>query len=361
MYEQAVVTNAIQTWPEMVQQPETSGFEVLNSPAASAYDAKQLAVFVHGWRMTQWNWQNFSDTMFKRLYWQGFQGRFASLRWPTRSTDTDTNNLLFGLVPSVDFTYNRSEHIAFESGTGAGAYFNDLRQRFPDDTISACSHSMGGIVMMEALKELAAANQAPLDNYVMMQAAVPAHCYDTTVTNFPFFEQEEELVPTPDVYANYAVGITNAIRGFIYNFFNPEDYALQQAWVLNEGFYLTSSAGPLTMKPNTFFGYSYNPTNAVAQVTTNSWQLLLGVTNVQARVVTDPLELIPFVARPRSLAVGAQGGVGNIVNGGQLDLTTFGFGSEEYDHSGEFNRNIQTPQVQEFYTNLVIKMFPVLP
>jgi len=115
------------------------------------------------------------------------------------------------------------------------------------------------------------------------------------------------------------------------------------------------------MKPNTFFGYSYNPTNATANVTTNDWQLGLGITGVQTRVVTDPLELMPFVARPRSLAVGAQGGVGQNVNGGQLDLTTLGFGKEEYDHSGEFNRNIQSPQVQGFYTNLVIKMFPSLP
>jgi hypothetical protein len=60
--------------------------------------------------------------------------------------------------------------------------------------------------------------------------------------------------------------------------------------------------------------------------------------------VTDPLELMPFVARPRSKAVGAQGGVGNMVNGGQLDLMTIGFTEADYDHSGQFNRNIQTPQ-----------------
>ena len=53
---------------------------------------------------------------------------------------------------------------------------------------------------------------------------------------------------------------------------------------------------------------------------------------------------MPFVARPRSKAVGAQGGVGNMVNGGQLDLMTIGFTEADYDHSGQFNRNIQTPQ-----------------
>ena len=313
-YEQALVTNVIQTWPEMVQQTNVSGFHVMSTPSFNAEtgynpdETNQLAVFVHGWRMTDWNWQDFSDTMFKRLYWQGYQGRFASLRWPTRSADTDTNVIL-GYAPSSYFTYNRSEHIAFDSGTGAAAYFNNLRSRYTNYTISVAAHSMGNIVMMEALKELAASNQAPLDNYVMMQAAVPACCYDTTVTNFPLFASEESVVPTPDVYSSYAAGTTNAIRGKVVNFFNPDDFALL-VWQNNEGFYLSSSNGPLTIKPNTFSGYSYNASNAVAQVTTNIWQLFVGVTNVQTRVVTNPLELMPFVARPRSLAVGAQGGVG---------------------------------------------------
>jgi hypothetical protein len=357
LYERAMVTNVIQTWPEMVQQPATSGFQVLSTPGFNSHENNQLAVFVHGWRMTAWDWENFSDLMFKRLYWQGYQGKFASLRWPTRSADTDTN-LLFGFIPSDKMTYNRSEHIAFESGTGAAAYFNNLRNRYTNFVISACSHSMGGIVMMEALKELAAANQAPLDNYVLMQAAVPAHCYDTSATNTPLFAALEQQVPTPNTYGNYAAGITDALRGSAINFCNPSDSALL-AWQLNEGFVLSSSNGPVTMKPNTFFGYSYNPTNAVARVTTNAWQASLGITGVQTRTVTDPLELMPFVARPRSLAIGAQGGVAGSINGGEFNLENqLGFTEEDYDHSGEFNRNIQNAQVQGFYANLVIKMFP---
>jgi hypothetical protein len=359
LYERAMVTNVIQTWPEMVQQPETSGFEVLSTPGYNAFESKQLAVFVHGWKMSAWDWEDFSDLMFKRLYWQGFQGRFATLRWPTRSTDTDTNNLLFG-VPSVNFTYNRSEHIAFESGTGAAAYFDDLRSRYTNYIISACSHSMGGIVMMEALKELAASNEAPLDNYVLMQAAVPAHCYDTSVTNFPLFTNVESVVPTPNVYSNDAAGIDSSLRGKAINFYNPDDFALL-VWQGNEEFILQSSDGPVTMKPNTFFGYSYDASSGIAQVTTNAWQIGLGITNVQTRIVTDPLELMPFVARPRSLAVGAQGGVGGSINGGEFNLETqLHFTDAPFDHSGQFHRNIQTPQVQGFYTNLLIKMFPAL-
>jgi hypothetical protein len=205
MYEWAVVTNVIDAWPNMVEQLPTSGFQIINSPLIDPLETKQIAVFVHGWRMPEWESENFAETMFKRMYWQGFQGRFAALRWPTRSADTDP---WFNLA-----TYNRSEHIAFESGTGTAAYLNNLRGRFTNYTISVCAHSMGNIVMMQALKELAAANQAPVDNYVLMQAAVPAHCYDGSVTNFPDFLSTEQHVPTPDIYRNYGSGITNALRG----------------------------------------------------------------------------------------------------------------------------------------------------
>jgi len=69
---------------------------------------------------------------------------------------------------------------------------------------------------------------------------------------------------------------------------------------------------------------------------------------------------MPFVARPRSLAVGAQAGVGNVLRTNEeVNLKTkLGFTEAEYDHSGEFRRNIQTPQVQGFYTNLLNRMFP---
>ena len=55
LYEQALVTNVIQTWPEMVQTNLDSGFEVLSYATANTGDAKQLAVFVHGWRMTDFD------------------------------------------------------------------------------------------------------------------------------------------------------------------------------------------------------------------------------------------------------------------------------------------------------------------
>jgi hypothetical protein len=359
-YEQALVTNVLQDWPDMVQTNLTSGFHLLSPAKANSGDAKQLAVFIHGWRMSVWDWYNFSETMLKRLWWQGYQGRFAALRWPTRNANTE-------LFPQMGFiTYNRSESIAFKSGTGAAAYLNDLRNRFPDYTISGCSHSMGGIVAMQTLKELAAAGQQPLNNWVLMQAAVPAQCFDPNVPNFQMFLNGEALVPTPDVYRNYAAGITNALRhgGRIANFFNPDDFALW-TWQLNQALYVTNllGNGVTTMKPNAFFGYSTDGTNSI--LSTNVWNqsfysIIYGgyYGNGPTRTITDPLELMPFVARPRSLATGAQPNVHGQIQGLLLNLETqLGFGADEGDHSGQFNRNIQEPPVWPFYSQLGTNLF----
>jgi pimeloyl-ACP methyl ester carboxylesterase len=359
LYEQAIVTSVQQQWPEMVEENHVSGFQLQQVPDPAPDGYKEVAVFVHGWRMSNWEYFNFAETMYKRLYWQGYQGRFAALRWPTRSGDTDP---FFGLDYA---TYNRSEHIAFKSGTGTAAYLNDLRQRFPDHTISVCAHSMGNIVMMQALKDLAAASQAPIDNYVLMQAAVPAQCYDTSVTNLPAFIALEQSVPTPDAYNNYAGGISGSLRGAgnLFNFFSAADFAISTTWELNQKFCSTlDTNGPVTMKPNTLLGYYSDGVNHVLR--TNSWnQQFLSIVyggyyEGATRTVANFHEIVPFVARPRSKALGAQAGVHGEIGGAEIDLQEIGYGGGSGDHSGQWNRNIQEPPIGSFYSLLKARLFP---
>jgi hypothetical protein len=242
-----------------------------------------------------------------------------------------------------------------------------LRQRFPDYTISVCAHSQGNIVMMETLKRLATAGQAPIDNYVLMQAAVPAQCYDAAVPNFPAYMALEGLIPTPDTYRNYGSGINDALRagGQMVNFFNPLDFALA-IWDLNQGYYVSTTNGAITMKPNTLLGYYTDATSH--RLRTNFWNqtflstLYGGYYDGPTRSVTDPYEVMPFISRPRSKAVGAQAGVQGQIRGGEVNLQTkFGFGRGSGDHSGEWNRSIQEPQAKQFYPALVESLFSRQP
>ena len=341
LYEQASVTGVNTDWPFAGSETNQSTFQSDKEIASNPAEAQQLIVFVHGWRMSPWDYYDFSETMFKRLYWAGYKGRFASLRWPTLSKQTD------GSLGQY-LTYNRSEHIAFESARGASAYFDWLASRFPDYSINVAAHSMGNIVMMETLKDQLAAGHYAIDNYVLMQAAVPAHCYDTSLANYSRFDSPP-LAYTPDTYRGYPGSINNALNGSMVNFFNTNDYALatgtyggaQANWEQNQQ----------SLKPDNALGYFYYTDLNGAYFNPS------GNPNTPGRLVTDLYELMPFVARPHSKAAGAQPGIAGIINGQEVDLhTSFGFDRPSEDHSAQFNWNVQ--RVEPFYVTLLNKLFP---
>jgi pimeloyl-ACP methyl ester carboxylesterase len=326
----------------MVNSTNASTFVSDHEVAANPSETNEMIVFVHGWRMGIFDYQSFSDTMFKRLYWAGYQGRFASLRWPTLSMDTSGDI-------SQYFTYNRSEHIAFDSAIGASAYLDWLKSRLPNYSINAVAHSMGNIVMMETLKNQLAAGHTAIDNYVLMQAAAPAHCYDTSLANYNVFTTRETTHPTPDTYRGYPGAITNALNGKMVNFFNANDYALATGTINILGATVQANweKNQVDNKPDSYWSYYSNATNAYC---------LYG----NYRVVTNPHELMPFVSRPRSKAVGALEGVNGMIGGGELDLkANFGFDTDSQDHSAQFNWSIQ--RVEPFYTAILTKLFPQNP
>jgi pimeloyl-ACP methyl ester carboxylesterase len=233
-------------------------------------------------------------------------------------------------------TYNESELRAFKSARGVSDYLNHLRQqRFPDYSISVCAHSMGNIVMMEALRRDLNVGRTNINNYVLMQAAAPAHCYDTSLPNYAPFISAEQGNATPDTYRGYPGAISGAVRNRIINFYNTNDFALATAivgnWEQNQRFF----------KPNTSKGYTSDGTNGFKD----------GV------LLTENREVMSFVSRPRSKAVGAQPGVGGVITSlDQVDLKgNYGFDTEWDEHSAQFNWNIQ--RLNGFYAELVAKLF----
>src|SRR5208282_5069028 len=126
LYEQAHVANVNNNFPVPANSVSASTFQVDHYLQPISTGTKQLVVFIHGWRMGIFDYQDFSDTMFKRLYWAGYQGKFASLHWPTKSKD-DFKNLPEVLADAAAATtYDWSEFIAFDSGLGTSAYLDNL-------------------------------------------------------------------------------------------------------------------------------------------------------------------------------------------------------------------------------------------
>jgi hypothetical protein len=211
-------------------------------------------VAVHGWNWDVWQKQRYAQSVFKRLYWLGYKGRFGSFRWPDTFGGPGD---IFGIV-----TFDFSEYHAYQSGTG----LKQLLERLKGDgyKVHLYAHSQGNIVAGEALREAGLTGGAyPLviDSYTASQAAVAARLYDP---DYP----ETNLVPTnsealaalevgavithvcpagitwPDIQGHYPRGLEDpslpagttagyfepvklAVKpGMMFNFYNPQDYAV---------------------------------------------------------------------------------------------------------------------------------------
>jgi pimeloyl-ACP methyl ester carboxylesterase len=315
-------------------------------------DASQLFVYVHGWRMDSDAYRSFSQSMMKRLYWSGFQGRFATVRWMTYSSDD------FVLPLKEFFTFNNSEFIAYKTGDALASYFHTLRVENPSWKIAVAAHSMGNVAMMEALKITRAAGRtgdsADINNYVLMQAAVPAHCYDPSYDTYDAYLEQEIIKPTPDLYRSYGALIRAALRGQLVNFFNPRDYALMTGY---EMIPLPPANPPRLYRLATNFrehqlekpdkNYYYQ-SGVVSYNATVASPVGASVVN---RTVTDIHEKLAHVARPRSLPAGGSGGVGGEIERDLNLFENFGINSHRDEHSAEFNWNVQA--LKGFYDALI--------
>jgi hypothetical protein len=301
-------------------------------------ETPQCLVFVHGWAMSYDDSINFSETMFKRLWWQGYKGRFVGFRWATQTAFN---------------SYNTSEWMAWKYGKSLANYVeNYLKHEMPDYTMNIAAHSMGNVVAGSALKRGMTVN-----TYMLMEAAIPSGCFSDIVNNFADFATAEQINHvTPDTAADngyrlFLSSVSNNVAKFV-SFFNTVDFALQTGttsipfqglawpfqtnWVQNE----------IDYKPNRFFNatldyYDFLPNASQGQ------RSVFFFNGTSVRSVIDAHETMAFVARPRSKSAGAEGNT-SLVFPSSFDLQgACNFGRQRDDHSGQFTRRIQ--QLSNFY------------
>ncbi len=135
------------------------------------------------------------------------------------------------------------------------------------------------------------------------------------------------------------------VQGNLSNFYNPEDLILK-AWDVNNRDIKPVGYGP--------FGpwYDYFPSEPP------NWRRKLSFFGSAGRLINDPEESMPFIARSRTVAVGRQGATGgpiNINNGRNVNAPPFNFGDE---HSAPWERGIQ--QLRAYYDELLVS-FGITP
>src|ERR1043166_7417750 len=128
-------------------------------------ETPQCLIYIHGYNNSDEDYMNRSEIMFKRLWWQGYKGRLVGFRW---ASDL-----------SMVGGFNTGEYRAWKYGKSLKDYFDDPDKgqkvklsppKVPEAyTFSIAAHSQGNVVACSALKR-----GLTVDNYLMMQAAIPA-------------------------------------------------------------------------------------------------------------------------------------------------------------------------------------------
>jgi hypothetical protein len=160
---------------------------VVNDLPNSSFNNDDYLLFVHGWNMAPADKKEFAETAFKRLYWQGYSGRFGTFNWPTFYDADPTLPRDWPFAgQAANLTYFASEFQAWRSGEALKNVLSSLQQ--PDDAgnvhVNVMAHSMGNYVTAEALRLWRLQSTEPLvDTYIAMQGAVSAGVYGSDATD----------------------------------------------------------------------------------------------------------------------------------------------------------------------------------
>ena len=352
MYEHWSVGNASGGEPDAVAARISS---LTGSPTIFKYDdggpspeERKYILYVHGWNMERWEKERFAETAYKRLYWQGYKGRFGLFSWPT--TNGFEGNLRDAAFDSTN--YDRGEWAAWKSATPLRALLQTLHGPGAyTDQVYVVAHSMGNVVTGEALRLASQQGNGRLVNtYVASQAALPVHVYDGASTNLldamgPRGIAASTLGQFPQtpntVYPDWLAG-NGAAAGTRINFYNVNDFALwRDAWQLNQ--YLKPDLKDLPGQPWIYLfedGLGAPPNLHSSFIRFDRYDELanpIGIQEMQLgtqAAVGDRYEIMAFAAESRSKALG--GTPGNARLERSVDLQASAVWLADDNPSGDF-------------------------
>jgi Alpha/beta hydrolase of unknown function (DUF900) len=319
-----------------------------NLPSPVTPEEKDYIMFVHGWNMPPWEKEAYASTMFKRMWHQGYKGRFGAFRWPTFHglSGPSWGNWLGNNLNTAHF--DGSEQRAWNSAPALKDLLIGRESVFGSNKIRLYAHSMGNIVSSEALRQMAPSSH--VNTYISAQAAVSSHVWDKTTPQMTF--DAPFGLNTPNVYGYYwqsgattpphqwnSEGRPNYMApqymptGTNYiNHYNPLDWALSyNNWQINQ-----------VLKPDVDYNYGW-PVLDVTNLSSRFWKTQSIPPFRNLTFPNDRFEVFSYAAQSHGYATGQQG-----ATGGMFDITKsvnlrgeYGFESAHKGHSAQFRSTIQ--------------------
>ncbi len=350
---------------------------------ADSRESKDYIVFVHGWRMTAAEKAQFANASFKRLFWQGYTGRFAAFDWPTEWFDNRGTSGAFRAI-NDPLNYDRSEEKAYWSGKALKFLLTDLDGKVGYQHVNIFAHSTGNVVVSEALRE--SRDVKLVHSYIASQAATAAEAYDPSAP--PLLFNMDGLGAFGPAYPSTSLSLyanlpsTNRAifedidqaADKLYNVYNPVDYALFDAvthtpnlphtWRINQAIKVDDNV----KFADHWADYAWENGNYVRKEFTYA-STPEGVTKVYGNsVILNPsdssqlFEVLSYAAELQSLALGSQLGMSKPgkVCSGEVNLHSADvfadqlFTNTPWDHSAQFNG---TNARRSVYWNLVLEKF----
>jgi hypothetical protein len=268
-------------------------------------------LLLHDYALPRWKKDRYAETAFKRLYWQGYQGRFGLFRWPSdyRKSDLQLDN---------------SESNSWASATGLLNLLTKLNAQYSTN-VYLLAHGYGAIAAGEALR-LAGTNRL-INTYIALQGAVPAQAYDMSLSNRSLSIDNH----TPNCYLNYYTPIDLSYfwgvggAGTYINYFNTNDSFLTTAWRTDQ------DTKPRRVSLSSPQNHVWDGAHFWRGSYPNPQHLLL--------FPVDTYEIFSYCDEARCEAIGAQPSLGGpFFAKPNLDLSSlyYPMGGVYSDHDGEF-------------------------
>jgi hypothetical protein len=242
------------------------------------YETDDEVVWIYGWLKSgeglyEMATTQAGETIFKRLWHRGYRGRLTFFHWPT-------------VKPRMAFGLLESEYRAYKSAPA----LLDFMKTIPDHKrVHVTAHSLGTVLLTEALKMGLEAEDA-----LLQVGAIPAGAFDTRpMLTLP--DMTDVVTPVTPDEGGY-LGYIQSTRTPAYSMYNYADVTFFGWNIAQKQMKPTSKRG----------GYRYAWDSQAPPGERARLYYRKGLFGSDYRIVEDPHEIMAFIAKSKTHALGAE-------------------------------------------------------